>query len=150
MIITCIRDYKRTATPGELYINGDFFGYTLEDIGRPYGVKFPGDTCIAEGTHYMTLTYSNRFKRDMPLIYTEDDLSINKGGIIFTGVRVHGGNDIEDTEGCPLLGKHTNRVDKVWNCSAINKEFIKILRNELDSLALNCSNARVKYIVTSL
>lgn len=95
------------STLGELtFKDGDFFCHTLEDPIRAYGVKIPGWTALPAGWYRVKKTYSPRFEKIMPLIYTEPDYSIEAGGIQFTGVRFHGGNDHFDTDGCVMVSLH--------------------------------------------
>lgn len=88
-------------TIGELYIDGRAFCYTLEDEireveGRPVSEwKIPGRTAIPFGKYKVEVTYSNRFKEDLPLVM---------GVPGFSGIRFHAGNTAEDTEGCILVG----------------------------------------------
>lgn len=67
--------------------------YTLEDVVRS-GPKVPGETAIPAGTYPLLITYSNRFKRLLPLVD-------NVPG--FAGIRMHGGNTSANTEGCLLV-----------------------------------------------
>lgn len=78
---------------GELFIDGSFFCYTLEDKIRD--VKIKHETCIPEGTYNVVMNLSQRFKTILPLL-------LNVPG--FEGIRIHAGNTIEDTSGCILLG----------------------------------------------
>ena len=131
MIVNCIRRYRKDATISEIYIDGEMFGYCLEDIGRPANVKIKADTCIPEGVYRMAISFSSRFQREMTVIFNKsDDHSIERDGIRFTGIRVHGGNNVEHTAGCPLIGNGTNHVDSVW--SSLEKEFTKRVKEALD------------------
>lgn len=85
-----------TCTIGQLMVDGATECFTLEDIVRPDGEKVHGKTAIPSGTYSVTITPSNRFKRDLPLVE-------NVPG--FDGIRIHPGNTAEDTEGCILVGR---------------------------------------------
>ena len=88
-------------TFGSLYVDGIRLCDTLEDAIREVpGVpveqwKVKGQTAIPEGTYPLVLSLSNRFKRILPEVQKVPG---------FTGVRIHSGNTIEDTEGCLLVG----------------------------------------------
>jgi len=82
------------STIGELFVNGVFECYTLEDIERE--VKIKGQTAIPKGVYKVGVSMSNRFKREMPILFDV------KG---FEGVRIHSGNTAEQTEGCILVGQ---------------------------------------------
>ena len=71
MVITHLREYQALQTVGKLSIAGEPLGATLEDIGRPAGVKIPAETCIPEGEYRVAITFSNRFQRNMILLYTD-------------------------------------------------------------------------------
>lgn len=83
-------------TIGHIYVNGQYFADTLEDAVRD--VKIKGKTAIPAGKYLILMTYSNRFKKIMPLLIDVPN---------FEGVRIHSGNTPEDTEGCILVGKNT-------------------------------------------
>jgi len=115
-----IRDvFTKDATHGKLYWNGDFVCYTLEDVARPKGVKVKRETAIPEGLYEITISISNRFKTELPEI-----LDVPQ----FTGIRMHGGNTIENTEGCPLVAH--NRIlgdDKIYKKATA--EVLAVLRS---------------------
>ena len=88
-------------TMGALYVNGHWQCWTLEDEiredERPVAEwKVAGKTAIPAGRYGVRLSLSNRFKRVLPEL-------LDVPG--FTGVRIHAGNTIEDTEGCLLVGR---------------------------------------------
>ena len=115
------------STTGKMYLNGEYFGYTLEDVSRSYGVKINGNTCIAEGTYRVKISLSNRFKRDMPMIYSEDNgYELRGGGISFKGIRIHGGNTHKNTEGCPLVAENYINEDTIQG--SLEKELTKRLK----------------------
>ena len=67
--------------------------------------KVYGKTAIPTGRYKVTMSYSPKFKKDMPLI------NAVKG---FTGIRMHSGNTAEDSLGCLLFGANTEK-GKVTN-----------------------------------
>lgn len=112
-------DFGDTATEGRLWVNGAFECYTLEDKDRELedgGKKIYGKTAIPKGIYTVIVTYSNRFKKQLPLLLDVDG---------FEGVRIHPGNTSEDTEGCILVG-----VNKVEG----NDDFIGSSRVAFDKL----------------
>lgn len=107
MIITLQRQpsYKE-ATFGNLDIDGEWFCHTLEDMireipGQPVeSWKIHGKTAIPAGRYRITLEYSPKFGPDTITINGVDG---------FLYVRMHGGNDIDDTDGCPIVGSMIDR-----------------------------------------
>jgi hypothetical protein len=103
--LTLIRDiFTEQSTTGKLLVDGKFFCYTLEDFVRPQGAKkVYGKTAIPAGIYLIDITWSNRFKRWLPLL-------LNVPG--FAGIRIHPGNTAADTEGCILVGA-SRSMDRV-------------------------------------
>ena len=83
----------------------EFLCYTLEDAERP--VKIKGQTAIPTGKYTVIVTMSQRFKKELPLILNVPN---------FSGVRFHGGNTENDSEGCLLLGM-VRHMDSISNCA---------------------------------
>lgn len=84
------------STIGELFVNGAFECYTLEDIEREQKVR--GKTAIPRGNYEIVISFSNRFQKYLPLVLNVPN---------FAGVRIHPGNCPADTEGCILVGRTT-------------------------------------------
>ena len=128
MILILDRKYKLpTYTIGKLYIDGEYFCDTLEDkdrgltdsmtVGEISKIKIKKETAIPTGTYKVTITYSNRFKKNMPLINNV------KG---FEGIRIHSGNTNQDTEGCLLVGMNLER-GKVLKSQETFRKLYKML-----------------------
>ena len=90
------------STLGVLLVDGHFECFSLEDEireqpGQPVAQwKIPQQTAIPSGRYAVQITPSQRFGRPLPLL-------VDVPG--FTGVRIHPGNTMADTEGCLLVGK---------------------------------------------
>ena len=106
---------QSTYTIGKLFIDGEYFCDTLEDVCRGLTqdmteaqiaqIKVKGQTAIPSGTYKVDITFSQKFKKYLPILENV------KG---FEGIRIHSGNDSDDTEGCLLVGKN-DVVGKVTN-----------------------------------
>jgi hypothetical protein len=83
------------STIGELFINGKFECFTLEDTVRQ--IKIATKTAIPQGRYQIIINFSNRFQKPMPLL-------VEVPG--FEGIRIHAGNTAADTEGCLLVGQN--------------------------------------------
>lgn len=101
VIIHKREEFFDDATVGHVIIEGKEFCWTLEDSVRDEKVQ--GKTAIPYGVYDVEITYSPRFKRDTIQLFNTPDKAVEGNGMRFTGVRVHGGNTVDDTEGCPLV-----------------------------------------------
>lgn len=101
------RPTANAVTFGHLNIDGQPFCFTLEDAIREVaGVpviewKIPKETCIPQGTYELTFENSPKFG--------PDTITVNRVPG-FEAIRIHGGNRIEDTEGCVIVGSHIDTV----------------------------------------
>ena len=111
--------YTERSTVGRLFVNGEFECYTLEDCAR--AKKIPGATCIPAGSYAATITFSNRFQRQMPELLEVPG---------FEGIRIHAGNTDAETEGCILVGE--TRAQDFVGCSraAFGRLFMKLRKAE--------------------
>jgi hypothetical protein len=87
-------DCTPARTLGTMRFEDGFLCQTLEDPVRE-GPKVFGDTAIPSGTFRVTITRSKRFGKMMPLLHNVPN---------FGGVRIHTGNNTDDTSGCILVG----------------------------------------------
>lgn len=103
MKLKLTRDILKDAfTLGKLSVNGEEKYFTVEDKDRGLengGVKVKAQTAIPKGTYKVDITFSPKYKKKMPIL-----LNVPQ----FTGIRIHSGNDIDDTEGCILVGMTRN------------------------------------------
>jgi hypothetical protein len=106
MLLTVKRtNFTEESTIGELFIDGKFFCYTLEDKDRGLTDsmslaeiklrKIFGVTCIPYGKYKVLLTMSPKFGKVLPLI---------EGVKGYDGIRIHTGNTAKDSLGCLLVG----------------------------------------------
>ena len=86
-------------TMGEMLVEGVHFCNTLE---LPWLNNLQGKSCIPVGTYKVILSYSTRFRREMPRL-------IGVPGRL--GILIHSGDTYEDTEGCILVGDGQNPAD---------------------------------------
>jgi hypothetical protein len=91
-------------TFGKLFIDGQYFCETLEDVVRP--VKIHGETAIPAGVYPVTLEKSPRFGPNTISVHKVEN---------FKHIRVHGGNHENNTEGCPLVGMERTATG-IRNC----------------------------------
>lgn len=100
-------------TVGDLFIDRKFFCNTIEDKVRglpatcPYTPKgqsckckgkIYAETAIPAGTYKVTMEYSPRFKRKLPLLHNVPH---------FIGILIHSGTTAVDSAGCVLVGNNT-------------------------------------------
>lgn len=118
--------FRETYTIGRLFIEGEKFCDTLEDKNRDInhdGVftgiekKVYAETCIPFGRYQVTMEYSPKFKRKLPLLHDVPH---------FTGILIHRGNTPKDTSGCILVGEN-NVVGKVLNSTPYEKKLTELL-----------------------
>lgn len=114
------KTYTTNSTIGELLVDGKFQCFTLEDPVRPAKIK--GITAIPAGTYNVIISFSSRFKQDMPLLENVPN---------YEGIRIHPGNFAKDTEGCLLVGK-TKAADSVGTSREAYHDLFALLKAELD------------------
>lgn len=123
-------------TVGLMYVNDQYFCYTLEDAFNE--VKVPGKTRVPAGVYdvdfrrvdsELTVKYRNNY----PGWFTYH-LEI-KQIPDFTTVYIHSGGDHTDTEGCLLVSDSINMGDEktfLTNSRSTFKRFYEFIKGELD------------------
>ena len=130
------------ATISELWLDGMFFSYALEDAVR--NQKIHGRTAIPAGQYVvkyretespMTMKYRERFNWfnwHMELQHVPN----------FKHIYIHIGNDEHDTDGCILVGDVWNGDDKIYESTNAFKRLYESL--EMD---LSCGDDGVVIII---
>ena len=126
-----------TYTIGKLYNGTTYLCDTLEDKVRDINKdgkldteKVYGETATPYSKYKVTITYSNRFKKDLPLLLNVPN---------FDGIRIHPGNTAIDTHGCILVGKNTVKGEVTTSKIYFEKVFnlIKEAFNNKEEITIN-------------
>jgi hypothetical protein len=128
-----IRKYfTENSTIGELFCNGNFICFVLEDKDRGLDssmtveeikkIKVYGKTAIPTGEYSIQITYSPKYKRDVPQV-------MNVKG--YSGIRIHSGNTAGDSEGCLLPGMKMV-IDKVLESKIATAKWSTMIKIALD------------------
>ena len=147
MQLTLVRaDRQPGYTVGSLFINGEFFCYTLEDTDRDLtqdmsldeikSKKVYGKTAIPKGIYTVDMnTVSPKFKdREWAKPY-DGKLPRLVGVPGYEGVLIHVGNTAEDTLGCILVGaNHFN--GKLTNSTVTFHRLMTMLTNSKELITI--------------
>lgn len=120
-------EFSETSTISRLTCGG-FSCFILEDVDRHLEdskdgkEKVYGRTAIPRGTYEVIITYSNRFKRELPLL---------RNVKYFEGIRIHPGNSDVGTDGCLLPGSSYS-ADFVYNSRATFNKLFGLIEDALD------------------
>ena len=123
--------YGPDFTHSQLYTNGNYFCEVLERYDanltedntkeEVQEAKKKYNCCIPTGTYKIILTYSNTFKKTLPLL-------LNVIG--FSGIRIHEGNTSQSSKGCLLVGTKTNTPSFIANSKKTLASLMDMLKNE--------------------
>lgn len=135
--------HTKDATAGKLYVDGEFYCYTLEDPIREG--KIPGKTAIPRGEYAILPREHGRFYKLMQERHKWHRGMLQLMNVYdFTDILIHPGNTTEDTEGCLLLGEHYSSQEQIVIRS--NKAYKKlynkcILEAEQGQLLINLKDS---------
>lgn len=119
---------KEDYTIGKLYVDGVFFCNVIEDKVRDFNKdgdlldegeeKVSTFTAIPYGRYKVVVTYSPKFKRELPLLVDVPH---------FTGIRIHEGKGASNSHGCLILGEN-KVVGGVINSAQYVRELISWIK----------------------
>lgn len=128
--------FSDECTIGELSVTGDDFKcFTLEDKDRKLSQtdateaivsgKVYGKTAIPYGRYEVAVTFSNHFKKNLPLLMGV------KG---FEGIRIHAGNSANDSLGCILVGTQKDVVNnRILNSRTAFAELFLLIQEKIQT-----------------
>lgn len=136
--------FSKYSTIGELYVDGKFFCYTLEDedlgLYQQMGEeaiskkKVFGKTCIPYGRYEVVMNIkSNRFSQSKQYAFCNGYLPRLVDVPCWDGVLIHIGNWAKDTEGCILVGSVKSN-DAVLNSNMTFHKLYSVLKQTNDSI----------------
>lgn len=129
---------KSNYTISNLSVNGKFYCNVIEDVVRDFNkngtfdcgeFKISGHTAIPYGEYEIKVTYSPKFKRELPLL-----LDVKH----FEGIRIHRGNTEKDSSGCLIPGENKKK-GMVINSTKYELELTKMIKE--------CNNKREKVTI---
>ena len=131
MEIVLDRKYKKdTYTLGEVTVNGKFFSMSMEDRDRGLtqsmnedeilSKKVYAETAIPTGRYEIKLSFSNKFKRILPIL-------LNVKG--FDGIRMHRLNTAIESHGCIGLGMN-NSIGTITESTRYELKIVYLLQEE--------------------
>ena len=87
------------------------------------------DKMLPDGTYHVKVTYSPKFKRDVPIVYN-DNVPESRG------IRIHEGNIVQNTKGCILVGNWAYLPNKLGNSKEAIEQFTWALTKRTDDIFL--------------
>ena len=104
-----------TYTIGNLFVNGKYICDTIEDTVRilhSEADKVKDKTAIPKGRYKVILSYSPHFKRILPELLDVP---------YFKNIRIHNGNDENDSSGCIIVGLNKTKGKVLNSKETLNK-----------------------------
>lgn len=87
------------------------------------------DKMLPDGTYHVKVTYSPKFKRDVPIVYN-DNVPESRG------IRIHEGNIVQNTKGCILVGNWAYLPNKLGNSKEAIEQLTWALTKRTDDIFL--------------
>jgi hypothetical protein len=108
---------NENSTEGNLYVDGKWFCHVIEDKVRAKpgewdnSHKVYAKTAIPYGNYQVLVTWSNRFKRMLPLLINVPD---------FQGIRIHNGRTETSSAGCLIVSYKAGKGYVINDKKAMN------------------------------
>lgn len=134
MELTLNRIYKgETYTIGHLYANKQYICDTIEDKVRILNTeddKVYKQTAIPKGRYKVILTYSPHFHKILPELLNVP---------FFKNIRIHSGNDENDSAGCIIVGENKIKGKVINSKQTLNKlmQILKPINNSGEEIYIN-------------
>lgn len=87
------------------------------------------DKMLPDGTYEVRITYSPKFKRDVPIVCS-DKVPESRG------IRIHEGNSVQNTKGCILVGNTAYLPNKLGDSKAAIEQLTWALTKRTDAIFL--------------
>lgn len=87
------------------------------------------DKMLPDGTYEVKITYSPKFKRDVPIVCS-DKVPESRG------IRIHEGNFVQNTKGCILVGNTAYLPNKLGDSKAAIEQLTWALTKRTDAIFL--------------
>ena len=127
MKIEVVRTYfNQNYTKGIMFVDDEFFGYTLEPQKKGSNETSYLNRCIDTGKYVAVYEYSPKFKQHLIEL---------KNVRNHTEIKIHAGNFRRDTRGCILVGKRSD-----VGCVLDSRLTVDMINN----MAKNAKNSNVK------
>lgn len=121
MTLIRIKDYGETVM-GVMFDTDKKLGtyYTLERKSK----------LIPVGLYDLDLTYSPKFKKELPLVHNTL-VQENRG------IRIHAGNTVDDTEGCILIGNISSLSERrIWESNIAVNQLVSAMKGKTVKLSI--------------
>ena len=132
------RKYKKSGyTIGKLFLDGEYFCDTLEDIDRGListmtdkeirDIKIPGKTAIPRGRYRIVMNITSyKFSKYPQYKFCKGKLPRLVAVPGYEGVLIHTGNTPDDTDGCILVGFNREKGKVLDSTITFNKLYSRL------------------------
>lgn len=129
MLIEIFRETLEPCCAGRMYVDGEYFGFTLE---RPWLDNKPNVSAIPAGEYGVTVDWSPKFKRNMPRI-------LKVPGRF--GIRIHGANHWKEVNGCLAVSRLRTRTETIQgDLSRVLQSLVEVTLSRGEAVKIRITN----------